>query len=552
MNSDMIKKGAERAPHRSLLKAGGLSDSQLGKPIIGIVNSYNEVVPGHVGLQTIARAVKDGVLASGGTPLEFNTIAVCDGIAMGHTGMKYSLCSREIIADSIEVMANAHCFDALVFIPNCDKVVPGMLMAALRLNLPSIFISGGPMLSNDKMDLNSVFEAVGKFKNNQIDENELIECENNACPTCGSCSGMFTANSMNCLCEALGMALRGNGTVPAVYSRRLVLAKNAGEKIMDLLNNDIRPLDIVTEKSLRNALTVDMALGCSTNSVLHLAAIANEAGLLFDLNTVNGISSVTPNLCRLAPAGEYHMQDLEEAGGVHAVMHELSRSGLLDENVLTVSGKTLGENIRTATVKDNKVIRSCDEPYSPTGGLAILFGNIAPAGAVVKRSAVSEEMLSYSGMAKVFDSEEDAIKAIYGGEIIKGDVVVIRYEGPSGGPGMREMLSPTSAIAGMGLDRDVALITDGRFSGATRGAAIGHISPEAARGGLIAYLKDGDIINIDINNYSINAELTADEITVRMREMKLKQPSETKGYLKRYQKAVASANFGAVLNTTLR
>ncbi len=552
MNSDMIKKGAERAPHRSLLKAGGLSDSQLGKPIIGIVNSYNEVVPGHVGLQTIARAVKDGVLASGGTPLEFNTIAVCDGIAMGHTGMKYSLCSREIIADSIEVMANAHCFDALVFIPNCDKVVPGMLMAALRLNLPSIFISGGPMLSNDKMDLNSVFEAVGKFKNNQIDENELMECENNACPTCGSCSGMFTANSMNCLCEALGMALRGNGTVPAVYSRRLVLAKNAGEKIMDLLNNDIRPLDIVTEKSLRNALTVDMALGCSTNSVLHLAAIANEAGLLFDLNTVNGISSVTPNLCRLAPAGEYHMQDLEEAGGVHAVMHELSRSGLLDENVLTVSGKTLGENIRTATVKDNKVIRSCDEPYSPTGGLAILFGNIAPAGAVVKRSAVSEEMLSYSGMAKVFDSEEDAIKAIYGGEIIKGDVVVIRYEGPSGGPGMREMLSPTSAIAGMGLDRDVALITDGRFSGATRGAAIGHISPEAARGGLIAYLKDGDIINIDINNYSINAELTAEEITVRMREMKLKQPSETKGYLKRYQKAVASANFGAVLNTTLR
>ncbi|MDR0974279.1 MAG: dihydroxy-acid dehydratase, partial [Ruminococcus sp.] len=480
MLSDTIKKGAERTPHRSLLKAAGFTAAQIKKPLIGIVNSFNEIVPGHTGLNEIAAAVRDGILSAGGTPAVFNTIAVCDGIAMGHEGMKYSLASREIIADSIECMVKAHCFDGLVFIPNCDKTVPGMLMAAVRLNIPSIFISGGPMLSVKGLDLNSCFEAVGKVKAGIWDEAEAETCEDSACPTCGSCSGMFTANSMNCLCEALGMALRGNGTVPAVYSSRKHLAKTAGEQIMTLVKRDIKPSDIITPRSFKNALTVDMALGCSTNSVLHLAAIAREAELEFNLNMVNEISERTPNLCHLAPAGSHHMEDLNFAGGVYAVMNELSKRGLLDLEVMTVTGETVGTNIKDCNVKDTEVIRPIDSPYSKTGGLAVLFGNIAPNGGVVKRSAVSEKMLTFSGRARCFDSEEEAIEAIYAGQIKKGDVAVIRYEGAAGGPGMREMLSPTSALMGMGLDEDVALITDGRFSGATRGAAIGHISPEAA------------------------------------------------------------------------
>lgn len=547
-----MKKGAERAPQRSLLKAMGYTDSQIKKPLIGIVNSFNEVIPGHMHLQTIARAVKDGVLMAGGTPMEFNVIGVCDGLAMGHEGMKYSLASRELITDSIECMARAHRFDGLVFIPNCDKIVPGMLMAAARLNLPAIFVSGGPMLSlkaddGRHMDLNSVFEAVGAYKSGKADDDDLLYCENNACPGCGSCSGMFTANSMNCLTEALGMGLRGNGTIPAVYAERTRLAKNAGIRAVELVEENLRPLDILTEKAFINALTVDMALGCSSNSLLHLTAIAREAGITINLRDVNKISDRTPNLCHLAPAGPYHVQDLHAAGGVYAVMNELTKKDLLDTSLITVTGKTVGENIANIYSKNNDVIRPIDNPYLENGGLAVLFGSIAPNGSVVKRSAVAPEMMVHKGPAVVFDSEEEAIASIYAGKIKKGDVVVIRYEGPAGGPGMREMLSPTSAIAGMGLDKDVALITDGRFSGATRGASIGHISPEAVSGGNIAYIKNGDIISIDIPNYSINLEVSEEELEKRRKEMPLKIKKDITGYLKRYSSHVSSADHGAVI-----
>lgn len=553
MRSDSIKKGAERAPQRSLLKALGLTDEQIKRPIIGIVNSFNEIVPGHIHLNTIARAVKDGVLASGATPVEFNTIGVCDGIAMGHEGMKYSLASREIIADSIECMVMAHAFDGLVFIPSCDKIVPGMLLAAVRLNIPSIFISGGAMLSNcsedgNYMDLNSVFEAVGAYKKGCIDENRLKYFEDNACPGCGSCSGMFTANSMNCLCEALGMALRGNGTIPAVYAERIRLAKNTGMKITELVEKNVCPLDIITEKAIENALTVDMAIGCSSNSLLHLTALAHESGIDLDLKKVNEISEKTPNICHLAPAGKYHIQDFHAAGGVYGVMHELSKKSMLHEDVITVTGKTFAENISNVTPVLGDVIRSIDNPYSKTGGLAVLFGTLAENGAVVKRSAVAPEMLVHSGKARVFDSEETAITAIYDGKINEGDVVVIRYEGPAGGPGMREMLSPTSAIAGMGLDKTVALITDGRFSGATRGAAIGHISPEAADGGVIAYIKEGDIIKIDIPNYRIDVDISDAELKKRKSEMSVLKKDDLKGYIARYAKNVSSADKGAVID----
>lgn len=552
MRSDEMKKGAERAPQRSLLKAMGYTDSQIKKPLIGIVNSFNEVIPGHMHLQTIARAVKDGVLMAGGTPMEFNVIGVCDGLAMGHEGMKYSLASRELITDSIECMARAHRFDGLVFIPNCDKIVPGMLMAAARLNLPAIFVSGGPMLSlkaddGRHMDLNSVFEAVGAYKSGKADDDDLLYCENNACPGCGSCSGMFTANSMNCLTEALGMGLRGNGTIPAVYAERTRLAKNAGIRAVELVEENLRPLDILTEKAFINALTVDMALGCSSNSLLHLTAIAREAGITINLSDVNKISDRTPNLCHLAPAGPYHVQDLHAAGGVYAVMNELTKKDLLDTSLITVTGKTVGENIANIYSKNNDVIRPIDNPYLANGGLAVLFGSIAPNGSVVKRSAVAPEMMVHKGPAVVFDSEEEAIASIYAGKIKKGDVVVIRYEGPAGGPGMREMLSPTSAIAGMGLDKDVALITDGRFSGATRGASIGHISPEAVSGGNIAYIKNGDIISIDIPNYSINLEVSEEELEKRRKEMPLKIKKDITGYLKRYSSHVSSADHGAVI-----
>ena len=552
MNSDKMKSGVERAPQRSLLKAMGYTDSQIKKPLIGIVNSFNEVIPGHIHLQNIARAVKDGVLAAGGTPMEFNTIGVCDGIAMGHEGMKYSLVTREIIADSIECMAKAHAFDGLVFIPNCDKIVPGMLMAACRVNIPSIFISGGPMLSNcsqdgTAMDLNSVFEAVGAYKNGTLDDSGLSYFEENACPGCGSCSGMFTANSMNCLSEVLGIALPGNGSVPAVHASRIRLAKTAGEKVMELVEKDIRPLDIITPASFKNALTVDMALGCSTNSALHLAAVANEAHVDFDLHMINEISEHTPNLCHLAPAGHHHMQDLEAAGGVRAVMGELCDLGLIDTSLMTVTGKTVEDNIAGARSKNTEVIRKSNNPYTKTGGLAVLFGSLAPDGAIVKRSAVAPEMLKHSGPARVFNSEEEAIKVIYEGGINPGDVVVIRYEGPAGGPGMREMLSPTSAIAGMGLDKEVALITDGRFSGATRGAAIGHVSPEAVNGGAIAYVKEGDIISIDIPNYSISLDVSDAELNNRRKTQKPLVKTELTGYLKRYSKMVSSADKGAVI-----
>ncbi|NLZ25345.1 MAG: dihydroxy-acid dehydratase [Clostridiales bacterium] len=545
-NSDKMKLGAENAPKRSLLKAVGLTDKQLKKPIIGIVNSFNEIVAGHMHLNTVARAVKDGVLAAGGVPLEFNTIGVCDGLAMGHEGMKYSLCTREIICDSIECMVKAHCFDGLVFIPSCDKIVPGMLMAAVRLNIPSIFVCGGAMLSIEGKDFNSTYEAVGAYKAGQITEEELSEIECLACPTCGSCSGMFTANSMNCLTEAIGMSLRGNGTAPAVYSERLRIAKATGEKIMELIEKNIRPKDLINEKSVENALTVDMALGCSTNTVLHLAAICHEAEVGFDLSHLNEISEKTPNLCRLSPAGKDHVQDLHRAGGVYAVMSELDKLGIIDKSVMTANGKTLDECLRGVKVLDNSVIKSIDEPYSKTGGLRVLFGNLAPNGAVVKKSAVKESMLRFTGKARVFDSEEEAVGEIYRGGIKKGDVVVIRYEGPKGGPGMREMLSPTSAIAGMGLDADVALITDGRFSGATRGAAIGHVSPEAREGGLIAYIKDGDLIEIDIVNNLLNLKVDSEEIAKRKQTMTLKPEPDIKGYLGRYMKTVSSADKGAV------
>jgi len=549
MNSDTMKTGTHRAPQRSLLKAMGYTDRQIKQPLIGIVNSFNEVVPGHIHLQNIARAVKDGVIAAGGTPMEFNTIGICDGIAMGHEGMRYSLASRELIADTIECMVRAHCFDGLVFIPNCDKIVPGMLMAAARCNIPSIFVSGGPMLSAHNMDLNSVFEAVGAHKAGTIDDSELLRVEDNACPGCGSCSGMFTANSMNCLCEALGMALSGNGTIPAVYAKRIRLAKAAGEQVMTLVERNIRPKDIMTKMAFANALAVDMALGCSTNSVLHLMAIAHEADVEMNLKLINEVSEKTPNLCKLAPAGAHHMQDLDDAGGVYAAIGSLIDAGLFDGTALTVTGESMTQNIqnRSAVAFNNSVIKSVEEPYSKTGGLAVLFGNLAPDGAVVKRSAVAAEMLKHRGAAKVFDNEEQAIEAIYGGKIAAGDVVVIRYEGPAGGPGMREMLSPTSAIAGMGLDKEVALITDGRFSGATRGAAIGHVSPEAASGGTIAYICDGDMIDIDINSYSIMLEVSEEELAQRKENMKIQQKNDISGYLKRYSKNVMSADKGAIV-----
>ncbi len=551
MYSDIVKKGVEKTPHRSLFKASGLTDEELSRPLIGVVSSKNEIIPGHIQLDKIAEAVKAGVRIAGGTPLEFPAIGVCDGIAMGHVGMKYSLASRELIADSIESMALAHGFDALVLIPNCDKIVPGMLIAASRLNIPSIICSGGPMLSmnfNGKdRDLNTAFEAVGAFKAGTIDETGLLELEEAACPTCGSCSGMFTANSMNCLCEVLGMALPGNGTIPAVYSERIRLAKQAGMKIMELLEKDIRPRDIITPDSLYNALRVDMALGCSTNSMLHLPAIAYEAKAPISLEYANEISEVTPNLCHLAPAGDHHIQDLYAAGGVTAVMNELAKADLLKLDTITVTGKTQGENIAGHEVKDYSVIRPLDNPYSKTGGIAVLKGNLAVDGSVVKRSAVAPEMLKHEGPAKVYDSEDEAIAAIYAGKIVAGDVVVIRYEGPKGGPGMREMLSPTSAICGMGLDKEVALITDGRFSGATRGAAIGHVSPEAMEGGPIAFIKDGDIIEIDIVNGILNVKVSDEEMAERKKNWTPNEPKIKTGYLKRYSKLVSSAMQGAVM-----
>ena len=547
MNSDKVKAGVEHAPHRSLLKADGYNDEQMRRPFIGVVNSFNEVAPGHMHLQTIARAVKDGVLAAGGTPMEFNTIGVCDGIAMGHDGMHFSLSSRELIADTIECMVKAHCFDALVFIPNCDKIVPGMLMAAMRLNLPCIFVSGGPMLSINQRDLNTGFEAVGARKANLINDEELAEIEGSSCPGCGSCSGMFTANSMNCLTEVLGLGLPGNGTIPAVYAERVRLAKTAGMQVMKLLADDVRPRDIITPAAFENALTTDMALGCSTNSALHLLAIAHEADITLDLHMINAISEKTPNLCHLAPAGHHHMQDLLEAGGISAVLKELLDAGMIHGDCKTVTGKTVAENVARAVNRNPEVIRPLDNPYTKTGGLAVLFGNLAPNGAIVKRSAVKPEMLVNTGTAKCFDSEEEAIAAIYAGKIVPGDIVVIRYEGPAGGPGMREMLSPTSAIVGMKLDTTVALLTDGRFSGASCGAAIGHISPEAAAGGPIAYIKDGDKIAIDIPNYSLKLLVSDEEMEERKKTMKIREPKKLTGYLKRYAKNVSSADKGAIV-----
>ncbi len=544
--SDTVKKGAERAPHRSLLKACGYTDEQISRPFIGIVNSFNEIVPGHVHLNQIARAVKDGVLAAGGTPFEFNTIGVCDGIAMGHEGMHYSLCTRELIADTVECMVKAHAFDALVFIPNCDKVVPGMLMAAARLNLPSIFISGGPMISLGGKDLNTAFEAVGAYMAGNMDECELCSIENEVCPTCGSCSGMFTANSMNCLTEVVGLGLPGNGTLPAPYAARIRLAKEAGMQIMKLYEENVCVRDILTPEAIENALTVDMALGCSTNTILHLPAVAKEAGVPFSLKTVNEVSSRTPNLCKLAPAGKHHMQDLHNAGGIQAVMAELSKKNFINTDCKTVTGKTVGENIAHAKVLDDTVIRPLSDPYSPYGGLAILFGNLCPNGAVVKQSAVAKEMLTHECRARVFNGEEAAVKAIFEKRIHPGDVVVIRYEGPSGGPGMREMLTPTSAIAGMKLDQQVALITDGRFSGATRGAAIGHISPEAASGGTIALVEEGDLIQIDIPNKTLNLKVSQEELDRRKANFVAPKRKELTGYLKRYAALVSSADQGAV------
>ena len=547
MNSDKVKAGVEHAPHRSLLKADGYNDEQMRRPFVCVVNSFNEIAPGHMHLQNIARAVKDGVLAAGGTPMEFDTIGVCDGIAMGHDGMHFSLSSRELIADTIECMVKAHCFDALVFIPNCDKIVPGMLMAAMRLNLPCIFVSGGPMLSINQRDLNTVFEAVGARKANLINDEELAEIEGSSCPGCGSCSGMFTANSMNCLTEVLGLGLPGNGTIPAVYAERVRLAKTAGMQVMKLLADDVRPRDIITPAAFENALTTDMALGCSTNSALHLLAIAHEADITLDLHMINGISEKTPNLCHLAPAGHHHMQDLLEAGGISAVLKELLDAGMIHGDCKTVTGKTVAENVARAVNRNPEVIRPLDNPYTKTGGLAVLFGNLAPNGAIVKRSAVKPEMLVNTGTAKCFDSEEEAIAAIYAGKIVPGDIVVIRYEGPAGGPGMREMLSPTSAIVGMKLDTTVALLTDGRFSGASCGAAIGHISPEAAAGGPIAYIKDGDKIAIDIPNYSLKLLVSDEEMEERKKTMKIREPKKLTGYLKRYAKNVSSADKGAIV-----
>lgn len=551
MKSDVVKSGAAQAPHRSLFNALGLTKEEMSKPLVGIVSSQSEIIPGHMNLDKIVEAVKLGVAMAGGTPIVVPAIAVCDGIAMGHIGMKYSLVTRDLIADSTECLATAHQFDALVMVPNCDKNVPGLLMAAARINVPTVFVSGGPMLAGHvkgcKTSLSSMFEAVGAYSAGKITAEELDEYENNACPTCGSCSGMYTANSMNCLTEAIGMGLKGNGTIPAVYSDRIKLAKHAGMKVMELLEKNIRPLDIMTEEAFMNALTVDMALGCSTNTMLHLPAIAREAGVELNLDIANEISARTPNLCHLAPAGHTYMEELNEAGGIYAVMNELSKKNLLNLDLITATGRTVGENIAGCVNKNAEVIRPVDDPYSETGGIAVLRGNIAPDSCVVKRSAVVPEMLVHEGPARVFDCEEDAIDAIKGGRIVSGDVVVIRYEGPKGGPGMREMLNPTSAIAGMGLGSSVALITDGRFSGASRGASIGHVSPEAAVGGPIALIEEGDIISIDIPANTINVKLDESELEARKAKWQPREPKVTTGYLARYAKMVTSADKGAVL-----
>lgn len=552
MDSKVMKSGFDKAPQRSLLHALGLTEEEIERPLVGIVSSYNEIVPGHMNLDKICEAVKMGVSMAGGTPIVFPAIAVCDGIAMGHKGMKYSLVTRDLIADSTEAMALAHAFDALVMIPNCDKNVPGLLMAAARINVPTIFVSGGPMLAGHvkghKTSLSSMFEAVGAYQAGKISKEELKEYELNTCPTCGSCSGMYTANSHNCLTEVLGMGLAGNGTIPAVYSKRIELAKHAGMQVMELYRKNIRPRDIMTKEAFENALTADMALGCSTNSMLHLPAIANECGIEINLDIANEISARTPNLCHLAPAGPTYIEELDAAGGVYAVLNELVKKDLIHTDVMTVTGKTLKENLVGHVNKDLNVIRPIDNPYSQTGGIAVLKGNLAKDGCVVKRSAVAKEMLVHEGPAKVFDSEEEAIQGIFGGKIEAGDVVVIRYEGPSGGPGMREMLSPTSAIAGMGLDKEVALITDGRFSGATRGAAIGHISPEAVQGGLIAYVKDGDMISINIPEHKIELKVSNEIIEKRKKEMPIKVKTDVTGYLARYAKMVSSADKGAIIN----
>lgn len=551
MLSNRVKTGIERAPHRSLFKGMGYTDEELKRPLIGVVNSKNEAIPGHIHLDTIADAVKAGIRMAGGTPIEVPCIGVCDGIAMNHIGMNYSLPSRELVADSIESMAEANGFDAMVMIPNCDKIVPGMLMAAARVNIPTVVVSGGPMLAGKwkgkDLNLTLVFEAVGAVNAGKMTEDELFELENYACPGCGSCSGMYTANSMNCLTEALGMGLPGNGTIPAVYGERVRLAKEAGMKIMEVLEKNIRPRDIMNLNAFKNALTIDMALGCSTNSVLHLPAIAYEAGVVIDLDIVNEISSRTPNLCKLSPAGPYHMEDLYAAGGVQAVMKELSTKGLLNLGLMSVNGSTIGEIVDKAQVLDNNVIHSIDDPYSKTGGIAVLRGNLAPDGAVVKRSAVAPEMMVHEGPARVFNSEEDAYEAILNGRINKKDVIVIRYEGPKGGPGMKEMLSPTAAIAGMGLDKDVALITDGRFSGATRGASIGHVSPEAMAGGPIAAVEEGDIISINIYDGKLDLKVDEEILKARLGKWKAPQPKITHGYLARYARMVTSANTGAIL-----
>ena len=551
MKSDAVKKGMQTAPQRSLFNALGLTEEELQKPLVGIVSSYNEIVPGHMNIDKIVDAVKMGVAMAGGTPIVFPAIAVCDGIAMGHVGMKYSLVTRDLIADSTECMALAHQFDALVMVPNCDKNVPGLLMAAARVNVPTVFVSGGPMLAGhvkgDKTSLSSMFEAVGAYAAGKISEEDVDDYVCNACPTCGSCSGMYTANSMNCLTEAIGMGLQGNGTIPAVYSQRIKLAKHAGMKVMELLEKNIRPRDILTKEAFMNALTVDMALGCSTNTMLHLPAIAHEAGVELDLDIANQISAKTPNLCHLAPAGHHYMEELNEAGGIYAVMNELTKKGLLNTDLITATGKTVGENIKGCQNKNPEIIRPIENPYSETGGIAVLRGNIAPDSCVVKRSAVVQEMMVHEGPARVFDCEEDAIAAIKGGQIVSGDVVVIRYEGPKGGPGMREMLNPTSAIAGMGLGSSVALITDGRFSGASRGASIGHVSPEAAVGGPIALIEEGDIISINIPENTINVKVSDEELAKRKANWTPKEPKVKTGYLARYASMVTSADKGAIL-----
>ena len=551
MKSDNVKSGMQQAPHRSLFNALGMTQEEMKKPLVGIVSSYNEIVPGHMNLDKIVNAVKQGVAMAGGTPVVFPAIAVCDGIAMGHIGMKYSLVTRDLIADSTEAMAIAHQFDALVMVPNCDKNVPGLLMAAARVNVPTVFVSGGPMLAGhvkgQKTSLSSMFEAVGSYAAGKMSEEDVLDYEQHACPTCGSCSGMYTANSMNCLTEAIGMGLQGNGTIPAVYSERIKLAKHAGMKVMELLEKNIRPRDILTEKAFMNALTVDMALGCSTNTMLHLPAIAHEAGVEINLDIANELSAKTPNLCHLAPAGHTYMEELNEAGGIYAVMNELNKKGLLYTDLITATGKTVGENIKGCENKNPEVIRPIDNPYSQTGGIAVLKGNLAVNGSVVKRSAVVPEMMVHEGPARVFDCEEDAIAAIKGGKIVPGDVVVIRYEGPKGGPGMREMLNPTSAIAGMGLGSSVALITDGRFSGASRGASIGHVSPEAALGGNIALVEEGDIIKINIPENTLNVDVSDEVLAERRAKWQPREPKVTTGYLARYAALVTDSSKGAIL-----